>query len=645
MWVNQFGHGYGVLVMMGGEKSNIKPLLVKFGVALALSFAGFIYSRFRNRTIKPSLPPPPSPRSSDEVDSGGRLRLNDELQARRTTSRSCTVVLATSEEDEEACLQKVSSDISMVSVSPRSKHSENKDGLLLPEFNEIVKDFDLVVATSGFSPRKDIDMPSESPKVHVSAEKDEHVQEIRHLRNMVRMLREREKNLEVQLLEYYGLKEQETVVMELQNRLKINNMEGKLFTLKIESLQADNRRLEAQVADHAKVVAELEAARSKIKLLKKKLKSEAENNREQILNLQQRVAKFQDQEGKPAVSNSDIQLRLNRLKGLEDEMKQFRESNLRLQLENKELTRRLESTQVLSCSVLEDPETEMLMEESERLRQENNDLQKVIEQLQADRCTDVEELVYLRWINACLRYELRNFQPAAGKTVARDLSRSLSPKSEEKAKQLILEYAHTEGIGEREMSVAEFDSGRWSSSQASFLTDSGEFDESSADISSAAKTSTSSKKKIFSKLRRLLRGKDNQYNNQVLSTEKSVFVEDSDSPLSSSIFTGIYPQVEGQNNRFATSHRSSLDLSFIKSLKEERIKDVDSFRRNSDVGSSHRSKRDVSSREGAIHLKLKDHLDLESDSTEKSELVKYATALKGARHGATHLNRRSHKSF
>ena len=46
------------------EKSDIKPLILKFGMALALSFAGFIYSRLRTRRIKPSLPPPPSPRSS-----------------------------------------------------------------------------------------------------------------------------------------------------------------------------------------------------------------------------------------------------------------------------------------------------------------------------------------------------------------------------------------------------------------------------------------------------------------------------------------------------------------------------------------------------------------------------------------------------
>lgn len=226
----------------------------------------------------------------------------------------------------------------------------------MPEYDEIVKDFNCALASAGVTPRKDVDTPLESPKPLISSDKDEHAQEIRHLRNMVRMLRERERNLEVQLLEYYGLKEQETAVMELQNRLKINNMEAKLFTLKIESLQTDNRRLEAQVADHAKVVTELEAARAKIKLLKKKLKSEAENNRQQILNLQQRVGKLQDQDYKSASSNSEVQLRLKRLKGLEDEMKQFRESNMRLQLENSELARRLESTQILSCSVLEDPE-------------------------------------------------------------------------------------------------------------------------------------------------------------------------------------------------------------------------------------------------------------------------------------------------
>jgi len=158
------------------------------------------------------------------------------------------------------------------------------------------------------------------------------------------------------LLEYYGLKEQVAAVMELQNRLKLNNMEAKLFTLRIESLQADNQRLEAQVADHVNVVAELEAAREKIKILKKKVRSEAEQNKEQILAVQRRVAKLQDQEYKAAPSDPKIQLKLQRLKDLEVEAEELRKSNMRLQVENTELSRRLESTQIIANSVLEDPE-------------------------------------------------------------------------------------------------------------------------------------------------------------------------------------------------------------------------------------------------------------------------------------------------
>ncbi len=189
----------------------------------------------------------------------------------------------------------------------------------MPEFNDLVKELDFSVAHAGFSPEVDIETPRSNIETSRSAENDEYEQEIRHLRNMVRMLRDKERNLEVQLLEYYGLKEQETAVMELQNRLKINNMEAKLFSLKIESLQADNQRLEAQAAENVKVVAELEAARAKIKLLKRKLRYEAEQNKEQILALQQRVLKLQDHEYRDAPSDPNIQLKLQRLKDLEVE--------------------------------------------------------------------------------------------------------------------------------------------------------------------------------------------------------------------------------------------------------------------------------------------------------------------------------------
>ncbi|CAA2933422.1 CHUP1, chloroplastic-like [Olea europaea subsp. europaea] len=136
---------------------------------------------------------------------------------------------------------------------------------------------------------------------------------------------------------------------------------------------------------------------------------------------------------------------------------------------------------------------------------------KEIEWLQADRCCDVEELVYLRWINACLHYELRNYQPDPGKTMAKDLNITLSPKSEEKAKQLILEYVNKDGSTEKGINITDFDSDWWSSSQGSFLTELGNLNDSSVDNSLANKTSSSSKTKALSKLMRRLRGKNSHH--------------------------------------------------------------------------------------------------------------------------------------
>lgn len=218
---------------------------------------------------------------------------------------------------------------------------------------------DLDFSGSGISPKRETETPRsdlETPKSFVTSERDVYEQEIKQLRNMVRVLQERERNLEVQLLEYYGLKEQESAVMELQNRIKIQDMEEKFLCLKIESLQADNRRLEAQVADHMKLAADLEGSRSKIRMLKKKLRSEAEQNRQQILMLQKRVEKLQEQERDSAKHELEVQSNLLKLKQLEQEVEELRNSNLRLQLENSELAQRLESTQILANCILEDPE-------------------------------------------------------------------------------------------------------------------------------------------------------------------------------------------------------------------------------------------------------------------------------------------------
>ncbi|KAK9690154.1 hypothetical protein RND81_09G108300 [Saponaria officinalis] len=583
-----------MILMLIKERRDVKPLLVKFGVTLAISFAGFLYARFRNKRIKPPNSPPPNSDCKRKVDHGGRLRINDDHQPKVDSVDSY----------DKPCIRVRANTLSR-HASPRCRYSEDKDGFLLPEFDQLVKDMSV-----------ETDLPK---TIYSIVEKNDYEHEIENLKRRVRYLRERERKLEVQLLEYYGLKEQEKAMMELQNRVKINNIEAKLFSMKIESLEAENVRLAAQASDYSKVVSELEEAKTKIKLLKRKIRYEAQQNKEQILELTQRVTRFRDHEHEAC--SSDLSVR--KMTDLETEAKELKKCNENLKEENADLAQRLESTQFLANSLLEDQEKEELNKEIQNLRSENEKLTKDAERLQADRCGDAEELVYLRWINACLRYELRNYQPPPGKTVARDLSKCLSPTSEKKAKQLILEYANTEDGDQKESNI-DFDFDNWPSSQPSYLTDSTEHDDSPRHGSS---NKNHKKLKIFARLRRLITGKSShQRNNQsgrVSPIYRSYSVDDlgrrrcsSESPRDNSCHDGGTDESLKLASSSQNSNNSSLEFQPLSRLDEEVSKDGENNSRMSE--SSNYSPRSY-------------RPEQDSEDGQKSELVKYAQVLRDSR--------------
>lgn len=139
-------------------------------------------------------------------------------------------------------------------------------------------------------------------------------------------------------------------------------------------------------------------------------------------------------------------------------------------------------------------------EEVSNLRHANEDLSKQVEGLQMNRFSEVEELVYLRWVNACLRYELKNQQAPSGKLSARDLSKNLSPKSQARAKQLMLEYAGSErGQGDTDLD---------SNFSHPSSPGSEDFDNASIDSFSSKYSSISKKTSIIQKLKKWGKVKD-----------------------------------------------------------------------------------------------------------------------------------------
>lgn len=139
-------------------------------------------------------------------------------------------------------------------------------------------------------------------------------------------------------------------------------------------------------------------------------------------------------------------------------------------------------------------------EEVNNLKHTNEDLLKQVEGLQMNRFSEVEELVYLRWVNACLRYELRNYQAPPGKITSRDLNKSLSPKSQQKAKQLMLEYAGSErGQGDTDLD---------SNFSHPSSPGSEDFDNASNESSMSRLSSLSKKPSLIQKLKKWGKAKD-----------------------------------------------------------------------------------------------------------------------------------------
>ncbi|XP_022925727.1 protein CHUP1, chloroplastic-like [Cucurbita moschata] len=101
---------------------------------------------------------------------------------------------------------------------------------------------------------------------------------------------------------------------------------------------------------------------------------------------------------------------------IEVEVVELRRLNKELQLQKRNLACRLSSVESELACVAKSSESEgvaKIKAEASLLRQTNEDLCKQVEGLQMSRLNEVEELAYLRWVNSCLRNELRNSCPSA----------------------------------------------------------------------------------------------------------------------------------------------------------------------------------------------------------------------------------------
>ncbi|XP_024396094.1 protein CHUP1, chloroplastic isoform X2 [Physcomitrium patens] len=300
--------------------------------------------------------------------------------------------------------------------------------------------------------------------------------ELRALRETVKVLKNKEARMEAELLEYYDLEDQEAELvkleeemeeknarlMDMEERLERRNLELEKLRSRLEMVEEEKNSqiaklkerigiLEARstkLADEAASVTglrkDLEEARARNREIQKQLNTRVGDDKAELLKLKQKLATLETDKEDGSKRDLETEKKLQALREMEVEIVELRRTNKDLQYQKRELTVKLDAAEMDIEYLQNRTEEDILAEADEELaalRHANEDLARQVEGLQNDRFTEVEELVYLRWVNACLRYELRNYQAPEGQVSAMDLNKNLSPRSQEKAKQLMLQYA------------------------------------------------------------------------------------------------------------------------------------------------------------------------------------------------------------
>lgn len=471
-------------------------MIARFGFLVAASIATYA---IRQISIKNSRSPTESIKpgaNGEEVSNENWSDREDEVQV--TYSVQELVTKGEKEEDEDQ-VKLISSVIHPASDNPRNVEDEE----ILPNFeleDFLSREADFLLSDYKF----DLGTKSNAEKDMVyETEMAKNASELENLRSLVKKLEEREVNLEGELLEYYGLKEQESNITELQKQLRIKTAEIDMLTITINTLQDERKKLQQEVSQESSTRKELEASRNKIWELQRQIQLQANQTKGQLLLLKQQLSWLQEKEEEAVKNDTEVEKKLKAAKELEVEVMELKRKNKELQHEKRELIVKLDAAEAKVTLLSSATESELLAKaraEANNLKHTYEDLQKQVEGLQMNRFSEVEELVYLRWINACLRFELRNYQTPAGKASARDLSKSLSPRSGEKAKQLMLGYAGSErGQGETDVE-----------SNLSHPSSPGseDFDNASIDSSTSKYSSASNKMNLIQKLKKWGKSKD-----------------------------------------------------------------------------------------------------------------------------------------
>ncbi|KAJ4839518.1 hypothetical protein Tsubulata_047360, partial [Turnera subulata] len=284
---------------------------------------------------------------------------------------------------------------------------------------------------------KDVTAKTELEKNMIQDKKLSYTSEVASLRSLATEFELRNANLERKLHELYGAKERQSYTIQLLRKLEEKKAEVDKLKTNINSLLAEKEDFQRERNEGVQAEKQLEGAIVVTKKMQKEMDLETKSMRSQLMMLQDQVFAFESEES----CNKDIMTVDDRFEGVGLELHELRRKNKELELEKRELGVRLVATRVRIEHISNLTEGKIIAEvgsEFSSLKLTNEKLSEQVEELQRNRFDLVEELVYQRWLSACLRSEFLENQNPSRKSTTDNLSTSSNQKSLEKIKLLTL---------------------------------------------------------------------------------------------------------------------------------------------------------------------------------------------------------------
>nr|XP_017188205.1 protein CHUP1, chloroplastic-like isoform X2 [Malus domestica] len=231
-------------------------------------------------------------------------------------------------------------------------------------------------------------------------------------------------------MELCVLKEEQSYMTQLQRNLDEKAMEIDMLNASIASLQAERKVLMEDVKQCGLVKKQLDAAKKMIAEMQRRMEYSGKNDvKGRLLVVGEQVSSFPKDE--MCIRDELVEMKLKGVKNVELEVLKMKRRNKELELEKRELAVKLSGTIAKA------------EEEVSKLKHTNEGLSRQVEKLQKNRFDMVEQLVYQRWLYACLRFETLIHSSPSPDTSKHDLS----PSSHTSSTSLSDEITETTTIG------------------------------------------------------------------------------------------------------------------------------------------------------------------------------------------------------